>query len=60
VARFSAHAETGLEAHPASCTIDTESFLVENGLDVALTTHPHLTPRLNEYTVNISRAAELR
>jgi len=31
-------------AHPASYTMCTGSFLGQSGRDVALITHPHLTP----------------
>ena len=39
--RFSAPVQTGLEAHPASCTMDTESFPgVRCGRGLTLTPHP--------------------
>ena len=45
-ARFSAHVQTGPEAHPASCTMGTGSFPgVRCGRDVTLTPHPLLVPR---------------
>ena len=38
--------QTGPRAHPASCTMDTESFSgVKCGRGVLLTTHPLLVPR---------------
>jgi len=41
VARFSAPVQTGLGAHPASCTKGTGSFgEVKCGRGVLLTTHP--------------------
>jgi len=41
VARFSALVQTGPEAHPASCTIGTGSFLwVSCGRDVTLSPNP--------------------
>jgi hypothetical protein len=44
-ARFSAHVQTGLGAHPASCTMATESFPgVKRGRDVTLTSHLLLVP----------------
>ena len=44
-ARFSAPVQTGPEAHPASCTMGTGSFLgVKNGLGVTLTPYPLLMP----------------
>ena len=40
-ARFSTPVQTGRGAHPASCTVGTESFLVvESGWGVTLTPHP--------------------
>jgi len=50
VARFSALAQTGPRAHPASYTMGTGSFSVVKrpGRGVALTTHPHLAPRLKK------------
>jgi len=40
-ARFSAPVQTGLGAHPASCTMGTGSFPgVKGGLGVALTPDP--------------------
>jgi hypothetical protein len=46
VARFSAPDQTGPGAHPASCTMGTESFPgVESGRGVTLTPHPLLVPR---------------
>jgi len=45
-ARFSAPVQTGLETHPASCTVDTGSFLgVRCSRGVTLTPHPLLVPR---------------
>jgi hypothetical protein len=45
-ARFFAPVQTGLEAHPASCTLGTGSFLgVRRGRGVTLTPHPLLVPR---------------
>jgi hypothetical protein len=45
-ARFSAHVQTGPEAHPASWTMGTGSFLgVRCGRSVTLTPHPLLVPR---------------
>ena len=45
-ARFSAPVQTGLGAHPASCTMGTGSFPgVMSGRGVTLTTHPLLVPR---------------
>ena len=44
-ARFSAPVQTGPGAHPASCTIGTESFPgVKSGQVVTLTPHPFLVP----------------
>jgi len=44
-ARFSAPVQTGPRAHPASCTMGTESFLgVKSGRGVTLTLHPLLVP----------------
>jgi hypothetical protein len=44
-ARFSAPVQTGPGAHPASCTMGTESFPGVNcGRGVLLTTHPLLVP----------------
>jgi len=43
--RFSAPVQTGPEAHPASCTMGTGSFLgVKSGRGVTLTPHPFLVP----------------
>jgi len=45
-ARFFAPVQTGPEAHPASCTTGTGSFLrVRCGRDVTLTPDPLLVPR---------------
>ena len=45
-ARFSAPVQTGPEAHPASCTADTGSFLgVRCCRSVTLTPHPLLVQR---------------
>ena len=45
-ARFSAPAQTGPGAHPASCTMGTGPFLgVKSGWGVMLTPHPLLVPR---------------
>jgi len=44
--RFSAPVQTGPDAHPASCTMGTESFLaVSCGRGVTLTPQPILVPR---------------
>ena len=44
-ARFSAPVQTGPEAHPATCTMGTGSFLgVKNGRGVTLTPHPLVVP----------------
>ena len=44
-ARFSAPVQTGLGAHPTSCTMGTGSFLgVKNSRNVTLTPHPLLVP----------------
>jgi len=44
-AMFSAPAQTGPVAHPASCTMGTGSFPgVKSGRDVMLTPHPLLVP----------------
>jgi hypothetical protein len=44
--RFSTPVQTGPEAHPASCTMDTGSFPgVRCGRGVTLTPHPLLVPR---------------
>ena len=48
-ARFSAPVQTGLGAHPASCTMGTGSlFRGLSGRGVALTTHHRLAPRLKK------------
>jgi hypothetical protein len=49
-ARFSAPVKTNPWGHRASCTIGTESFpgVTRPGRDVALTTYPHLVPRLKK------------
>jgi hypothetical protein len=47
-ARFSAPVQVGLGAHPASYTMGTGSFPGYSGQGVALTTHPHLEPRLRK------------
>ena len=47
-ARFSAPAQTSPGAHPAPSTKVTGSFPGESGRVVALTTHPHLEPRLKK------------
>jgi len=47
-AGFPAPVQTGPGAHPASCTMGTESFPGVNGRGVVLTTHPHLAPRLKK------------
>ena len=45
-ARFSAPVQTGLEAHPASCTVGAGYFPgVRCGRGVTLTPHPFLVPR---------------
>jgi len=45
-ARFSAHVQTGPEAHPASSTMGTASFpVVRCGRGVTLTPHPLLVSR---------------
>jgi hypothetical protein len=47
--RFSAPVQTGPGAHPASYTMGTGSLSRgESGRGVALTTHPHLVPRLKK------------
>jgi len=44
--RFSAPVQTGPEAHPASCTMGTVSFLgVRCGRGVRLNPHPPLVPK---------------
>jgi hypothetical protein len=44
-ARFSAAVQTGPGAHPASCTLGTESFLgIKGGRGLTLTFHPFLVP----------------
>ena len=44
-ARFSTPVQTGPGAHPASCTMGTESFPgVKSGRGVTLTSHPLLVP----------------
>jgi len=44
-AKFSELVQTGPEAHPASCTMGTGSFLgVKSGGGVTLTPHPLLVP----------------
>ena len=44
-ARFSAPVQTGPGAHPASCTMGTESFPgVKSGRGVTMTPHPLLVP----------------
>jgi len=44
-ARFPAPVETGPGVHPASCTMNTGSFLgVKSGRGVTLTSHPLLVP----------------
>jgi hypothetical protein len=47
-ARFSAPVQTDPEAHPASYTMDTESFLGVNRPGRSVDHPPHLAPRLNE------------
>ena len=49
-ARFSAPVQTDPGAHPASYTMCTGSFLgvKRPGRGVALTTHPHLAPKLKK------------
>jgi hypothetical protein len=51
-ATFSAPVQTGLGAYPASCTMGTGSCpgvkRPGRGRVVALTTHPHLAPRLKK------------
>jgi hypothetical protein len=47
--RFSTPEQTGTVVHPASYTLGTGSFPgVRCGRGVALTTHPHLQPRLKK------------
>ena len=47
--RFSALVQTGHAAHPVSCTMGTGSLgQGQSGRSVALTTHPHLAPRLKK------------
>jgi len=44
-ARFSTPVQTGPEAHPASCTMNTGSFPgVKSGRGVTLTPHPLIVP----------------
>jgi hypothetical protein len=44
--RFSAPVQTGLGAHPASCSLGTEYFRgVESGRDVMLTSQPLLVSK---------------
>jgi len=44
--RFSAPVQTDPEAHPASCTMGSESFPgVRSGRGVTLTPYPPLVPR---------------
>jgi len=46
VGKFSAPVQTGPGAYPVSYTVGTVSLSWGlNGQSVALTTHPHLTPR---------------
>ena len=47
-ARFSPPVQTDPGAHPASYTVGTGSFPGWSGQGVALTTHPHLAPRLKK------------
>jgi len=47
-AKLSAPLQTGPGPHQVSYTMGTGSFLGESGRGVALTTHPHLAPRLNK------------
>jgi len=49
-ARFSAPLQTGHGIHPASCRRITESFpgIKRPGRGVALTIHPHQTPRVKK------------
>jgi len=47
-ARYSAPVQTGNGAHPASYTMCTGSFPRVNRPGVALSTHPHLVPRLRK------------
>jgi len=47
-ARFSVGVQTGPGAHPTSYTMGTGSFPGQGGWGVALTTHPHLGPRLKK------------
>ena len=51
-ARFSAPVQTVPEAHPATCTMGTGSFLgVKGGRGVTLTPHPLLVPLvMKEYS----------
>jgi hypothetical protein len=52
-ARYSVPVQTGSEAHPSSYIMGTGSFLGVKLQGVALTTHPHLAPRLKkEYSYN--------
>ena len=46
--KFSAAAQTGPGDCPDSYTMGTGSFPGVNGRGVALTTHPHLAPRLKK------------
>jgi hypothetical protein len=50
-ARFSAPVQTCPGAHPVSCTMGTGSFPGVKRPGVALTTHPHLAPRLKSRTI---------
>ena len=45
---FSAPVQTGSDAHPASYTMSTASFRWWTPVGVALTTQPHLPPRLKK------------
>ena len=61
-AKFSAPVQTGPEAHPASCTMDTGSFPgVRCGFGVTLTPHPLLVQSSKiEYSYNSTLPKGLR
>jgi len=61
-ASFSAPVQTGLEAHPASCTMGTGSFPgVRCGRGVTLTPHPLLVQRSKiEYSYTSTHPKGLR
>ena len=47
-ARFSAPVQTGLEAHPVSCTMGTGSFPMVKRPDRGVDHPPHLAPKLKK------------